>query len=61
MRTVYEVIKATETTDNDRTIETVADEVKQEIINKYYQLNSLQSPNQNHDRITITAGVVVED
>lgn len=61
MRTIYVVVKATETTDSDRTIETLADEVKQAIIAEYYLRNEDANPNQNHDRITITAGVVVED
>ena len=60
MRTIYVVLKSTEENDPDRTIETVAEEVKEQIIQEYYNRNDIE-PNTNHDRITITAGVVVED
>lgn len=61
MRTVYVVVKATESTDSDRTIETVAEEVKQELISGYYSRMLTANVNENHERITITAGAVIED
>ena len=60
-RTLYTITKITESTDEDRTIETLADEVKDETINRLYIENDQIEPNQNHDRITIVTTVIIED
>jgi len=41
MRTIYVVLKSTEENDPDRTIETVAEEVKEQIIQEYYNRNDV--------------------
>ena len=60
-RILYTITKVTESTDEDRTIETLADEVKDETINRLYIENDQIEPNQNHDRITIVTTVIIED
>lgn len=48
-------------TDSITTIEQAAENVKQTIINEYYQLSGTVPPDGiNHDRIVITGGVVID-
>ena len=59
--TIFSKTIITEPNDNDRTIETQAAELSQQIIAEYYNQNSLAEPNANHDRIILTAAVVIDE
>lgn len=54
---VIDILDVNDEEDTVRTIEQAAENIKQSIITKYYELNSTQIPLVNHDRLVITAGV----
>lgn len=58
---IYQVTDILNQEDTVRSIEQAAENIKQSIIDKYFELNSTGSPDENHDRIVLTAGVVIDD
>lgn len=61
MTTVFSKQIITESSDPDRTVETLATELAAQIVNEYYAQNPEKRPNENHDRIILTAAVVIDD
>lgn len=58
---VTDILTSTDPEDEIRTIEAAAENLKQSIIAKYFELNSVGVPNEQHDRIVLTAGVIIDD
>ena len=58
---VTDILDSTDPEDEVRTIETAAENLKQSIISKYYELSNEAAQGTQHDRIVLTAGVVIDD
>lgn len=61
MNITFSVQSISETSQEVRTIESEAEALKQAIISKYYELSNSTTQNEQHDRIILTAGVVIDD
>lgn len=62
--TQYVVLTTTDSPapgDPPKTIEAQAEGLAQEIIKKYQELRPGERPDTEHDRIVLTAGVVIDD
>lgn len=58
---VTDILDSSEPEDNVRTIEQAAENLKQSLIAKYYELKPEQAPGTQQDRIVLTAGVVIDE
>ena len=59
---VTDILDSADPADEVRTIEAAAENLKQSVIAKYNELRGEAAvPNEQHDRIVLTAGVVIDD
>lgn len=59
---VTDILNVSDPADTVRTIEQAAENLKQSVIAKYNELRGDNVlPNEQHDRIVLTAGVVIDD